>query len=96
MSDLVRSDEIETIVGAKRHGVQHLARAVSAEQMVYVLHSEKCKRSMPDLRECPYSVALDHGIDLDDWQGFEDRPVVAAIVHDRLFPVVPDWLGGGK
>lgn len=93
MSDLVPADRIEAIVGTDRHDVQHLARAVSAEQRVYILHSETCRRDTPDLRECPYSLALDRGIDPNDWKGFEDRPVVVAIVHDRLFPVVPNWLG---
>ena len=95
MSNLVPADEIETTVGAKRHAAQHLARAASAEQTVYILHSERCKASGGDLRDCAYSIALDRGIDLADWQGFEDRPVVVAIVRGRLFPVVPNWLSGG-
>ena len=92
MSNLVQPDTIEEIVGYRRHPVQHLARAVSDVETVYVLHSEKCKDSGTDLRECPYSLALDHGIELDDWQGFEDRPVLVAIIHERLFPLVPEWL----
>lgn len=92
MAELVDPSEIEQIVGAPRHSAQHLARAVSSEQEVYVLHSQRCKDSGVDLRECPYSAALNLGIDTDDWKGFEDRPVVVAIIHDRLFPVVPKWL----
>lgn len=92
MSDLVPPDQIESIVGANRHTVQHLARAVSAEQTAYVLHSQRCLNSGVDLRECPYSIALDRGIDLADWDGFLDRPVVVTIMHDRLFPLVPKWL----
>lgn len=92
MTNLVPPDIIEEIVGARRHPVQHLARAVSVMQTVYVLHSEKCKASGIDLRDCPYSKALDLGIDPDDWRGSEDRPVVVAIIHDRLFPLVPKWL----
>lgn len=92
MSDLVPFDQIEQIVGAKRHPHQHLGRAVSSEQTVYVLHSRKCKDSGIDLRECEWSWALDNGIDPADWKGYEDRAVALAIVHDRLFPVTPNWL----
>ena len=57
----------------------HIARAVSAEQTVYVLHSTRCKESGIDLRECPTSIALAHGIDLEWWQGWEDKPVVLTL-----------------
>lgn len=92
MSDLVASDQIEAIVGAPRHNTQHLARAVSDEQTVYILHSQRCLDSGIDLRECAWSLALDKGIDLADWRDHQDGPVVVAIVHGRLFPVVPEWL----
>lgn len=93
MSELVNADQIEQIVGADRHPVHHLARSVTAEQKVYILHSRKCRARMVDLRACPYSLALDGGIDPDDWRGFEDRPVVVTILHGRrLFPLVPKWL----
>ena len=75
MADIVPSDQIEDIVGADRHAAQHLGRAVSDEQVVYVLHSQRCKDSGIDLRDCPWSKALDVGIDLDDWRGYEDRPL---------------------
>ena len=92
MTDLVPTDQIERIVGARRHPHQHLGRAVSAEQTVYILHSEKCRDSGTDLRECAYSKALDNGIDLDWWKAHEDKPVVLAPYHDRLIPVFPEWL----
>ncbi len=92
MTDLVGADQIEHIVGARRHPHQHLGRAVSAEQTVYILHSEKCKDSGIDLRDCEWSLALDLGIDPADWQGYEDRPVALAFHRSRLFPVVPAWL----
>lgn len=79
-----RADRIESIVGAKRDDTDHLARAVSAEERVYILHSRQCTLAYDDLRRCPYSVALDEeGIDMGDWHGFEDRPVVVNID--------PDW-----
>lgn len=92
MTDLVPAEEIEQIVGARRHPHQHLGRAVSSEQTVYVLHSEKCRDSGVDLRECEWSVALDRGIDLDDWAGHVDQAVVLAFRQGRLFPVYPSWL----
>lgn len=92
MSELVPADEIERIVGARRHEHQHLGRAVSSEQTVYVLHSQRCKDSTTDLRDCEWSQALDRGIDLRDWRGYQDRAVALATVRRRLFPVVPNWL----
>lgn len=92
MTDLVPAEEIEQIVGARRHPHQHLGRAVSAEQTVYILHSEKCRDSGIDLRECPYSRFLDNGIDPDWGKGHEDKAVVLAPYHERLIPVTPSWL----
>lgn len=92
MSNLVPTEQIEQIVGARRHSHQHLGRALSAEQTVYVLHSEKCRGSGIDLRECPYSKALDNGIDMDRWHQYQDRAVVVSPFHDRLIPLTPDWL----
>lgn len=88
MSDIVPADRIERIVGVERHVWRHYARAVSLEQRVYVLHSKLCREARPDLRECPYSLALDNGIDEDDWGGYEDTPVVVQIGgEERLVPV---------
>lgn len=85
MSALVPGDQIEAIVGVSRHDIDHYARAVSAEQTVYILHSRQCLDSGRDLRECPYSLALDnYGIDVDDW--IEDEPVVVMIDDDCLVP----------
>lgn len=93
MSDLVPAEDIERVVGARRHEVQHLARAVSSEQTVYLLHSAHCVGTGNDLRKCIYSLALDEGIDPSDWgSDYEDRPVVATVYKGRLFPVIPRWL----
>lgn len=89
MSDIVPADEIEQIVGATRHSTRHLARAVSAEETVYVLHSHQCRDSRIDLRDCPFHLALDRGIELDVWQGHEDEAVRVTITRSgRLVPVV--------
>lgn len=88
MTRLESADKIEGIVGAKRHATDHLARAVSAEQRVYVLHSQECSASGIDLRECAFSIALDDGIDLGVWADYQDAPVVVAIddEYDDLVP----------
>ncbi|WP_028474072.1 hypothetical protein [Nocardioides alkalitolerans] len=85
MSALVPSTEIEAKVGASRHETKHLGRAVSAEQVVYVLHSKECRDSGIDLRDCPFSTALDRGIDTDRWAGHQDQAVVLVVAeHGRL------------
>lgn len=94
MTELVDADRIERIVGAKRHQFLHLGRMVSAEQKVYVLHSEWCRADHDagrrDLRECRHSLALDNGIDTSAWEGWEDEPVLLNIfIRDgRLHPSV--------
>lgn len=84
MTDLVSPDEIEQIVGVQRHHSWHYARAVSEEQTVYILHSEKCRDATPDLRDCPFSAALDRGIDVAEW--VEDQPVRVVVRWGRLIP----------
>ncbi len=91
MSDLVPADEIEQIVGTKRDKWMHYGRAVSAEQVVYILHSQHCKDTGIDLRACVLSRALDRGIDLADWEGCEDRPVALDTTADGR--LVPRWGG---
>jgi len=87
VADLVLADQIEQIVGARRHALAHLGRAVSAEQTVYILHSQRCKDSGIDLRSCIYSKALDGGISgLHEWDGQEDRVVTLQVVHGCLIP----------
>lgn len=76
MSRLESSETIEATVGINRHPVHHFGRAVSAEQRVYVLHSVACRSNeLRDLRECEYSLALDLGIEPEQWRGSEDQTV---------------------
>lgn len=84
MTDLVPADRIEQIVGASRHATHHIGRAVSGEETVYILHSRQCLDTGRDLRQCPYSLALDQGIDPDEWT--EDVPLRLAIVVGHLVP----------
>lgn len=94
MSDLVDAGEIERIVGAPRHATEHLGRAVSAEQKIYVLHSRQCLDSGTDLRDCSFSVALDRGIKgrllWGSWRLVLDRPVPLSVSCDGW--LVPDLL----
>lgn len=90
MSEQVDAAEIERIVGVQRHATRHYARAVSAEQVVYILHSARCKDSRPDLRDCRFSLALDNGIDEGDWSDVQDRALRVWVDNRRrLIPVVP-------
>jgi hypothetical protein len=94
MSALVHA-EIETIVGAQRHPTEHYGRAVMAEQTVYVLHSQQCKDTTPDLRDCPYSVALDQGIeDAFPWTAWARVQGQPARLEIRRGYLVPDLTAG--
>jgi hypothetical protein len=84
VSDLVPAESIESIVGAERHPNRHLARAVRAEQTVYILHSYDCLESGIDLRDCDFSRALDNGIRPAEWP--EDVAVAVAVHENRLVP----------
>lgn len=90
MTRLESAATIETKVGAPRHATDHLGRAVSVMQRVYILHSTECLESGIDLRSCRYSTALDQGIDLRIWDGFEDQVVTLMIDADTgdLLPTI--------
>ncbi len=100
MTRIESASTIEATVGAKRHVADHIGRAVSVEQRVYILHSGRCLAKYVDLRQCPYSRALDRGIDPKRWTGFEDQPVKLWIsVQDhRLLPDRAVWreVGSGS
>lgn len=87
MSDLVNPSDIERIVGVKRGRSLHCGRAVSDEQMVYILHSRMCVDTGTDLRNCRFSIALDRGINERAWAGHEDRPVMLGIRNGLLIPI---------
>lgn len=90
MTKLVPSSEIEGIVGAPRDRRLHLGRFNSTEGMVYILHPHWCLDE-GDLRDCPWSLALDNGIELSEWDGFYDAPVVLTAGgsrgDERLVPI---------
>lgn len=99
MSDLVDPTQIETIVGAPRHPTQHIARMV--EGTVYILHSQRCKDSGIDLRECPWSRSMDAGVIASEWG---DRPHFVAPMSKALLPLnrtkanatLDVWIQGGE
>lgn len=61
MTDLVPAGQIENIVGARRHPFRHIARGVTPEDRLYILHPDDCRARHADLRDCPWSQALDRG-----------------------------------
>ena len=89
MSEEVPMHLIEGIVGSPRHPTQHIARAVTEEERVYILHSENCESFVYgiSLLDCKYSVALTRGIDLTTWEGSFDVPVIVRInLEGELIP----------
>ncbi|WBQ02996.1 hypothetical protein [Kribbella sp. CA-293567] len=98
MSDIVPDTVIANLVGIERHAIDHYGRAVSAEQTVYILHSQQCKDTTPDLRDCPYSRALDRGIagpvPWPAWQHVQDRPTQLALSFGWLVPAGPNQQEG--
>jgi len=85
MTELVDPSKIEELVGVNRHAEWHYVRAVDDEQIVYILHSQECVDSTPDLRDCPYSQALDHGLPAG-WDFYLDRPVRAVLEPSYSYP----------
>jgi hypothetical protein len=90
MTDLVPTEDIERIVGVARHSIEHWGRAVSAEQTVYILHSKACLARGGDLCGCPYSEALDKGIEMARWNGYVDMavPLWVSAGTGRLLPLM--------
>lgn len=85
----ISSEVIENIVGTSRHGTRHIARAVSKDEEVYILHSRSCLLSHQtvSLTACSYSMMLDsRGIDEDTWYGFTDKPVYVRLTTKGLVP----------
>lgn len=98
MTNLVDPATIESIVGVPRHPTQHWARAKERDNLgrwhhrVYILHSQACVDSGIDLRDCPYSLALDNGVYYRPihgiWSWVEDMAVPVQIFHHKD----TDWL----
>lgn len=93
MTELVDPDHIEELVGARRHPTLHQG---NVGPTTFILHSEECRSSAGDLRDCEYSLALDRGIDLLLFAGYNRRPVVLTISDDQLAPVPETCTNCGK
>lgn len=84
MSAPIPPDEVETLVGARRHRTKHIGRAVTARRTVYMLHSRECRDERADLTECPYARASDNGIDPSEWP--PDTAVYVIVGDGHLTP----------
>ena len=61
MSERVPASDIERIVGATRHQTQHVIRGNYIDGTAYLLRSHERLARYRDLRDCPWSLALDMG-----------------------------------
>lgn len=89
MTRAVPADKIEAIVGVNRDPVEHYGLALDEELVFYILHSGACRDSSPDsLHDCPFSLALDLGIDRDL---FPDYAVPLRILADNHLAPKEPW-----
>ena len=80
MSTRVPADQIEAVVGVKRHQTAHVIRGDYATGMAYILHPHDCLARYADLRDCPWSLALDRG---DAWLP-DDKPHYVRVRNGQL------------
>jgi hypothetical protein len=80
MTDKVPTEDIEEIVGIKRHPTIHYGKAISDTAVFFILHSQRCFNSTPDLRKCEFSLALDNGVQFP----VEDETLVLGIHVEYL------------
>lgn len=81
MSDKVLADQIEGIVGRRRDSDRHYGRAVSDEEVFYILHSDRCLRKYQDLRDCPFSLAMDNRLSFS----VEDEVLILHVKDGTLY-----------
>lgn len=83
MTEKVDPQRIEQLVGARRHPAQHRGRWDTSAGQIYILHSGYCLMAFKDLRQCPYSIALDELVrdwsEGSRWDDYPDRPVALYI-----------------
>jgi len=83
MSELVDPSKIEDIVGIARAEHIHFGKLVSDEGVLYILHPFSClQRHGDDLRQCPFSLALDNGLNPEDWDLYWDDTVALCIIQN--------------
>ena len=59
MTERVPADRIEQLVCARRHPTEHIIRGDYTTLTAYILHPAECLQRHTDLRDCPWSLALD-------------------------------------
>ncbi len=80
MTDRVPADRIEALVGAQRHQREHIIRGDYNTGRAYILHPTECLDRYSDLRDCPWSLALDRA---DVWLS-SDEPSFVRVLDGRL------------
>lgn len=85
MTDNVNPEDIERIVGVARSSWAHYGKADSREEKIYILHSGQCLNRYEDLRDCPFSLALDAGVDIEEWR--LNVPLLLGVYNNRLSPL---------
>ena len=80
MTNLVNPDHIEEIVGVPRDEGAHIGIARTSDMTFYIMHSKQCVRMFEDLRECPFSKALDKGFTYPH-DVIENKPTHLGISH---------------
>ena len=80
MTERVPATDIERIVGATRDQTRHIIRGDYKTGMAYILHPHECLARYDDLRDCPWSLALDRG---DVWLP-DDQPHHVRLRDGRL------------
>lgn len=92
MSNHVEPDKIEAYVGMPRHA--HLHWAKLDRDVLFILHSERCLKAHKDLRDCPYSKALDLTVLSDGywgiWEACMGEPKVPMIDPEGYLVPFPD------
>lgn len=69
VTDRVPADQIEQLVHARRHPTEHVIRGDYTNGRAYILHSAECVQRHTNLRDCPWSTALESG---DVWLSTEE------------------------
>lgn len=90
MAEQVPTNKIENFVGAKRHPTDHIARLVSKDDLIYILHSKACLDG-GDLMACPYTLGLDRVRGNKtltwEWGRFKDQTVLVRLYKHDIYPV---------
>lgn len=90
---VVPEEDIEHIVGVPRWFQEHIGRWRPDSGSFYILHSQECLDSTPDLRDCAFSAAMAvQGWDVAFMREYLGRPCVLEI-NRGIAPAFPinEW-----